>query len=258
MNSWKVWLHSLAAAAIGGAASSLGGVLVAPNDFNFTHAGLVKIGELALAGALLPVLALLKQSPLPPMDPSAQGKNGIQQKLGAWALISVLSVGMLPVTTTATGCSGQQVVNEINVVLQQAAAVLAVAEPNAPWVPQLKNAIGALLTAEQTWQTGGKAQIVIDALNTIVAITAVIPVTAVYSPLIDVLVAGIEAVIVAMNPLVVNPPGPTPVAATAARNPHVGAYTIHRHWYHSPSTDFRDAWNSVATHSPELAGAVLK
>lgn len=61
----KTWAYSLLSAAIGGAANSLGGFVVAPDVFNFSHAGLVKLGELALFGAAVPVLALLKQSPLP-------------------------------------------------------------------------------------------------------------------------------------------------------------------------------------------------
>lgn len=63
--NWKAWLYALASAAIGGAAGSLGGFVVAPDVFNFSHAGLQKLGELALFGAAVPVLALLKQSPLP-------------------------------------------------------------------------------------------------------------------------------------------------------------------------------------------------
>lgn len=65
--NWKPWAYSLLSAAIGGAAGSLGGFVVAPDVFNFTHAGLQKLGELALFGAAVPVLTLLKQSPLPPM-----------------------------------------------------------------------------------------------------------------------------------------------------------------------------------------------
>jgi len=64
--NWRTWLYSLLSAGIGGAANSLGGVIVAPSVFNFSHEGLVKIGQLALFGFAVPVLALLKQSPLPP------------------------------------------------------------------------------------------------------------------------------------------------------------------------------------------------
>lgn len=66
--TWKSWIHSIVAAAIGGAASALGAVLVDPSVFNFTLAGWENIGKIALAGAIIPVLALLKQSPLPDVN----------------------------------------------------------------------------------------------------------------------------------------------------------------------------------------------
>lgn len=65
MGNWKTWLHSLGAAAIGGASSALGAVITSPSTFNLTKAGLEHLGAIALFGALVPVLALLKQSPLP-------------------------------------------------------------------------------------------------------------------------------------------------------------------------------------------------
>lgn len=64
--NWKGWLYSLVSAGIGGAASALGGAIVDPSVFNFTPSGLQKLGELALFGFAVPVLAYLKQSPLPP------------------------------------------------------------------------------------------------------------------------------------------------------------------------------------------------
>lgn len=70
--NWKAWIYSLLSAGIGGAANSLGGVIVAPSVFNFTHAGMAKIGELALFGFVVPVLTLLKASPLPPIQTTTQ------------------------------------------------------------------------------------------------------------------------------------------------------------------------------------------
>ncbi len=78
-NNTKVWLHSLVAAAIGGAASALGAVLISPASFNFTLAGWENIGKIALAGAVIPVLALLKQSPLPDTGPNiVDGANSVK------------------------------------------------------------------------------------------------------------------------------------------------------------------------------------
>jgi hypothetical protein len=170
--------------------------------------------------------------------------------------VALLGFASLGGTVLLDGCTGSQVINEINVVLQQAAAVLAVAEPNAPWVAELKNAIAALMTAEQQWQNGGTVQVVIDVLNTIVAITAVIPITAVYSPLIDILVAGIEAVLAAL-PQSSNVGG---IRAQPSGNPHIGKYAFPKHWYRSTPTasEFKSCWNAAAKANPQLATAVLK
>lgn len=88
--NFKAWLHSIIAAAIGGAASSLGAVWVDPAAFNFTPAGWMNIGKVALAGAVIPVLAILKQSPLPP-DPPATAPSPAQDYKKLSMLLGVLS-----------------------------------------------------------------------------------------------------------------------------------------------------------------------
>ena len=61
----RAWLYALVAAAIGGASSSLLSALAMPDAFNMSHDGLIHIAKAAFIGALIPVLTLLKQSPLP-------------------------------------------------------------------------------------------------------------------------------------------------------------------------------------------------
>ena len=61
----KVWLHSIAVASIGGATGALGLLIVSPDSVTWTAAGALALGKVALIGAVIPVLALLKQSPLP-------------------------------------------------------------------------------------------------------------------------------------------------------------------------------------------------
>jgi hypothetical protein len=63
--NWKAWLYSLIAAGIGGAANASLSAFAMPDVFNFSHDGLVHLGKSALIGALVPVLTILKQSPLP-------------------------------------------------------------------------------------------------------------------------------------------------------------------------------------------------
>jgi hypothetical protein len=156
-----------------------------------------------------------------------------------------------PLLLSVGGCTTSTVVNEINVVLTEAANILVVAEPNATWVPQLQAAIAALKTAEASWTAGGTVTEVINALNTIEAITAVIPLTSTYSPLIDVLVAGIEAILAAL-------PAQPSAAVKAVQNPHIGRVKIRHSLFHSRVDEFKKAWNEAAESNPKLAGATLK
>jgi hypothetical protein len=65
MNNWKTWFQSLFAAAISAAASGVTLVIVAPDSFNFSAAGLQKLATVCGVNALLSVATFLKQSPLP-------------------------------------------------------------------------------------------------------------------------------------------------------------------------------------------------
>lgn len=62
---WQSWLYSLVSAAIGAAASGVTAAIVAPESFNFTHAGIGKLASLCGVNALVAVATFLKQSPLP-------------------------------------------------------------------------------------------------------------------------------------------------------------------------------------------------
>ena len=61
---WKTWLHSLIAAAIGGAATAISTMIVAPDQFNLQD-GWQKLLTVAVVSALVNVAAFLKQSPIP-------------------------------------------------------------------------------------------------------------------------------------------------------------------------------------------------
>lgn len=65
MKNWHVWVHGLAAAAIGGAASGAAAMFANPQEFNFSHSGLVAFSKVVVVGAAIPVIAYLKRSPLP-------------------------------------------------------------------------------------------------------------------------------------------------------------------------------------------------
>jgi hypothetical protein len=65
MNSLKIWIHGLAAAAISSFASAASGAIALPTVFTFDRAGLVNMVKLATVPALLAVFAYLKSSPVP-------------------------------------------------------------------------------------------------------------------------------------------------------------------------------------------------
>ncbi|HZT73636.1 MAG TPA: hypothetical protein VE996_08315 [Terriglobales bacterium] len=62
----RLSLHGLAAAALGGAATALGQILLAPGDFHWDAASLHRYAAAAAGGAVIAVLAYFRQSPLPP------------------------------------------------------------------------------------------------------------------------------------------------------------------------------------------------
>jgi hypothetical protein len=67
MNSLKVWIHGLAAAAISAFASAASGAIALPSVFTFDRAGFLNMVKLATVPALLAVFAYLKSSPVPPL-----------------------------------------------------------------------------------------------------------------------------------------------------------------------------------------------
>lgn len=122
------------------------------------------------------------------------------------------TVAFLP-SLALEGCS-VDVKGLINTVIESVKGILAVAAPGAGWVADLTTALTALEQAEAQWTAGGAVTLVEDALNTISAVVAVVPLTAPYAPLVAILVAGIEAVLNALVPT-------TGAAAPAARRPNV-------------------------------------
>ncbi len=60
---WRLWLHNLAAAAISGAGSAVGVMVVDPDTFNFST-GLAELGKVAAVSAVIGVGLYLKTHPL--------------------------------------------------------------------------------------------------------------------------------------------------------------------------------------------------
>jgi hypothetical protein len=150
-----------------------------------------------------------------------------------------------------TGCAFNTA-DAINAVLNSGLAILKVVEPGSALATQLSDAISALQQAEATWQTGGTSTIVVDALNTIEAVIAVIPVTASYAPLVDILVAGIETVMSAfgVTPTVsmARSPSRGNKRALIVNSPHFNAVRLNGPSFRHPTWQgaYRNQWNTKA------------
>lgn len=145
-----------------------------------------------------------------------------------------------------TGCAFS-VTGTINVIISAISGILSYVGGTAPWVADLQAALTALQNAEANWKAGNTSALIIDALNTVEAVLAVIPLTAIYSPLIDVIVAGIEAIINYFAPpataMVLSKP-----RATILNNPHKGRVTCKQpHLLQSYAGAWKAQYNDVAT-----------
>lgn len=155
------------------------------------------------------------------------------------------AVAVLTPATLLTGCAFS-VKGTLSVVITAVQGILKYVGNTQPWAVELSNALAALQSAETTWQSGGTTAIIIDALNTLESVCAVIPFTAVYSPLIDLIVSGAEAVINYFAPQAITYTKPR---VTARNNPHVGRVAIKGPSFLHPTYAgaFKNQWNDTAT-----------
>lgn len=63
MKNWRMWLHGLVSAVIGGAANSIVAMYVAPETFNLQE--MSKLSQLAFGSGVISAALYLKESPLP-------------------------------------------------------------------------------------------------------------------------------------------------------------------------------------------------
>jgi len=59
-----VWIYGLLGACFNGGINSIGVLFIAPESFNFSNAGLKKLGELFAVGAIVGAYLYCKQSPV--------------------------------------------------------------------------------------------------------------------------------------------------------------------------------------------------
>lgn len=63
--SWQTWIHGLIGGVIGASSNAVVTTIVAPQLFNFSHAGLINLAKVCGATAIFSAALYLKQSPLP-------------------------------------------------------------------------------------------------------------------------------------------------------------------------------------------------
>jgi len=174
------------------------------------------------------------------------------QPILSLTLIPVICLAMMVPTIGCTSPSTTQVVTDINEVLVGVSSVLTAVDPNAAWVPQVTAAVAALEKSEAGWQAGTTTSIVlVNSLTSLEAVLAVIPETAAYSPLIDVAIAGIEAVLpllpvsVASNRVSLTS---NPVAVQRLENASKIRVKIHPRFYESSAVpSFKRVWNKTVS-----------
>ena len=159
------------------------------------------------------------------------------------AAVAVLT----PMAVLETGCAFS-VSGTLNVIIEAVGGILSYVGGSLPWVADLQAALTALQAAEAAWKSGSPAAIVIDALNTVEAVLAVIPLTAVYSPLIDIIVSGIEAVISYFAPTAQAMHALGAKTRTGAEhNPHLGRIPLKQpHALQSREGAARQQYNDAA------------
>jgi hypothetical protein len=193
-----------------------------------------------------------------PMGQIAEVQTSVQTMEASSLAPVALAAGASLSALSVSGCSvsASDIENSINVAIQSAEAVLAVAEPGASWVSSFSNAVTALEQAETQWKGGGAVAILESALNTLAAVSAVIPFSAPYAPLVGILVAGIDAVLSSL-------PVTASVGATVAApvtTPYRGKVKLKGRSLLHPTHigAYKAQWNAVAKANPLLTAAILK
>jgi len=161
-------------------------------------------------------------------------------RIGSFGILAL--AGGVSVFTGGCVLSAANVKSVINVLITSIQNILKVAT-GAPWAADLSAALAALQAAMQNWAAGGAVTLIDDALNTVVAVLAVIPLTAVFSPLVDIIVSGVEAVLSVLPIAAVS----TKLRVAVATNPHHGRIALNKPslFHETPSGAYKHQWNGI-------------
>lgn len=172
-------------------------------------------------------------------------KFNLQSKLGAWALIALLFLAIVPVT----GCvvTASEIQADGAAVGKAMLSIAAIEVATDPTLAQnLTLAANSLIAATANWQTGSPIAAINTALNVAEVALAAIPQTEMIAPLIPIAEAAIDILVANINPNAVS---------TTHLTARYSLPSIHHRLGRSPKGDFISAWNGVVNAHPKLASA---
>jgi hypothetical protein len=164
------------------------------------------------------------------------------------ALTSIAKVGALTlVAPSMFGCAFN-VKDSLTTIISAISGILSYVGNTQPWAATLQAALAKLQATVATWTTGTPAAIVLDILDSIEAVLGAIPLTAIYSPLIDLIVTAIEAIV---NYYAQNSPASVvklmQKRLSAPRNPRIGRVALKTpHVLQSPQGAWKQQYNDAA------------
>ena len=165
-----------------------------------------------------------------------------------------IAVGVLAIAPSLllTGCA-VNIKQLLSTIVSQMQAILKVATPNASWLTDVESALVAVQAGISNWDSTGLLTEIDSALNAALGVLGTIPQTALYAPLVAVLVTGIETVLgLLLTPsTATNPAQLAPLAQQAARvasNPYHGKVLLKKpHAFQTQLAAYKEQWNSTAS-----------
>ncbi len=160
-----------------------------------------------------------------------------------------------PVFVSLEGCDAATLKSYLNTVLDSAEKILGLSSSTDSWYTELTNAIAALESTETNWNGNTAVAAIISALDTLEAVLAVIPITATFSPLIDLLVTVIETILTTFVSTTQQTAVPK---AIHLANLHRGRVLLKKpHFLQSEVGAYKSQWNEIVNANPALAKAKL-
>jgi hypothetical protein len=161
--------------------------------------------------------------------------------LPAFALTSVLMLGMFTASVPLTGCTPttaqiQADANAVSNAVHQIANVLAATD--AALADKLNMAATALTNAVANWSVGSLTNDINTAANIIEVTLAAIPITAPYAALVGIAVAALDILLASLPQNAIKA-----MALPQGANPYRGRYKIKHHFGNSLAADMKAAWN---------------